>query len=368
MVDKNDILLDLYQDAKNLNSYGSIQGLLQSAKKFLPSIKREDIVNFLKTQKAYTLHRVTNKKILRRRVLAPKPGIIASCDLADLSSLSRYNKGYKYILVFVDVFSRFAQCIPLKRKDANSVHNALNKILNSGHFNNLKRLNTDEGREFYNEKVKKLLTSKDITLYSVSSREIKAAIAERFIRTLKGKLFRYMTHQNTKKYIHILPDIIKSYNLTQHRGLGGNHTPTEIHQLTNPDEIQLQFKRMYKIPSSSHKPIISSLSVGEYVRLSQIKPTFKKGYTIQNTLEIFKIIRVDTTQSPTIYFLEDLQGEPIKGIFYREELIPTTPPEIYQIDIIRSKIVSGRKKFLVKWRGYPDKFNSWIDESQISPA
>ena len=165
-----------------------------------------------------------------------------------------------------------------------------------------------------------------------------------------------------------MPDSIKSYNLTQHRVLGGNHTPTEIHQLTNPDEIQLQFKRMYKIPSSSHKPIISSLSVGEYVRLSQIKPIFKKGYTIQNALEIFKTIRVDTTQSPTIYFLEDLQGEPIKGIFYREGLIPTTPPEIYQIDIIRSKIVSGRKKFLVKWRGYLDKFNSWIYENQISPA
>ena len=94
---------------------------------------------------------------------------------------------------------------------------------------------------FTMKKVNKLLASKDITLYSVSSREIKAAIAERFIRTLKGKLFRYMTHQNTKKYIHILPDIIKSYNLTQHRGLGGNHTPTEIHRLTEPNEIQLQF-------------------------------------------------------------------------------------------------------------------------------
>ena len=139
MVNKNDILLDLYQEAKNPNSYGSIQDLLLNAKIFLPLIKREDIVKFLKTQKACTLHRVANKKFLRRRVLAPKPGIFASCDLADLSSLSRYNKGYKYILVFVDVFSIFARCIPLKRKDANSVHDALNKILNSGYFNNLKR-------------------------------------------------------------------------------------------------------------------------------------------------------------------------------------------------------------------------------------
>ena len=343
MVDKNNVLLNLYQDTEKPNNYGSIRGLLQNAKNTLPSINRKDVINFLKIQKAYTLHRITNKNFLRRRVIAPKPGIIASCDLADISSLSRYNNGYKYILVFVDVFSRFTQSIPLKRKNTNTVHDALKKILNSGYFNNLKWLNTDEGREFYNEKVK-LLSSKDINLYSISSREIKAAIAERFIRTLKGKLFRYMTHQTTKKYIHILLDVIKSYNLTQHRGLGGDHTPTEIHQLTDPEEIQCQFKEMYKIPSSTHKPLISTLPASEYIHLSQIKPTFKEGYTIQNTLEIFKIMCVDTTRSPTIYFLEDLQGEPIKVIFYREELIPTTPHEFYQIYIIRTKTIAGRKK------------------------
>ena len=70
---------------------------------------------------------------------------------------------------------------------------------------------------------------------------------------------------------------------------------------------------MYKAPSSSHKPFISTLPVGEYVRLNEIKPTFTKDYTLQNTLEIFKIVHVDTKQSPTIYHLEDLEGEPIKG-------------------------------------------------------
>ena len=366
MVDKqNEILLNIYKDTKNPSSYGSIKNLLHAAKKQIPTIKKDDIIQFLKSQKAYTLHKITQKNFLRRRILASKPGIIASCDLADLTSLAHYNNGYKYILCFIDVFSRFAQCIPLKRKDANSVHDALNKILKSGHFPKLNRLNTDEGKEFYNEKVKKLLDSKGITLYSVSSREIKAAIAERFIRTLKGKLFRYMTHQNTKKYINILPDIVNGYNITQHRGLGGDHTPSQIHQLTDPNEILVQFHRMYKIPSSSHKPIISNLPIGEYIRLNQIKPTFKKGYTIQNTLEIFKIKKIDTTQTPTTYYLEDLEGEPIKGVFYREELIPTTPPELYEIDIVQSKIVSGRKKYLVKWRGYPDKFNTWIDESQL---
>ena len=111
-------------------------------------------------------------------------------------------------------------------------------------------------------------------------------------------------------------DIANSYNHTQHRGLGGKHTPTEIHRLTDPDEIQNQFKTMYKTPSSKHKPITSTLSIGEYIRLTQIKPTFKKG-------------------------------EAIKGIFYREELVPTSPPETYQIDIIKSKMVAGKKKYLV---------------------
>ena len=89
------------------------------------------------------------------------------------------------------------------KERTNSVHDALNKILNSNYFNKLKRLNTDEGKEFYNQKVNKLLTSKGIILYSVSSREIKAAIAERFIRTLKGKLFRYMTPKYQEIYTYI---------------------------------------------------------------------------------------------------------------------------------------------------------------------
>ena len=363
---KNNVLLKLYQDSKQPNSYGSIQGLFQNSRNILPSITRRDVTEFLKSIKAYTLHKITNKKFPRRKVIASGPGVIAACDLADMSLLSRFNKGYKYILVFIDIFSRYAQCLPLKKKDGNTVCTALKKILNSGYFNNLKRLNTDEGREFYNKIVKQLLLSKDITLYSVSSREIKASIAERFIRTLKGKLYRYMTHKNTKKYIHILQDITNSYNHTVHTSLCKKHTPIQVHQLTDQNQIQNLFNRMYKNATPISNPVISSPAVGEYTRIAQTKPSFQRGYTVQNTVEIFKISHIDTSQSPTVYRIEDLQGEPIKGIFYREELIPTSPPEFFNIDILRTKTVRGRKKYYVKWRGYPDKFNSWVDESQLS--
>ena len=154
MSQKHKILLKLYQDTKQANCYGSVQSLLQNSRKILPTITRRDVTDFLKSIKAYTLHKITHKKFPRRKVIASGPGVIAACDLADMSLLSRFNKGYKYILVFIDVFSRYALCLPLKKKDGNTVCTALKKILNSGNFNNLIRLNTDEGREFYNKTVK----------------------------------------------------------------------------------------------------------------------------------------------------------------------------------------------------------------------
>ena len=196
---KKELLLNLYETIHLPHSFGGVDSLYKSAHKELSSITRKDVEKFLEEQTSYTLHKLTPKHFPRRKILSSKPGVIASCDLADVSSLSRENKGYKYILMFIDIFSRFAQAVPIKKKDGIAISNALEHILNSGYFNNLRRLNTDEGGEFYNKHVKNFLKEKGVTLYSVSSREIKAAIAERLIRTIKGKMYRYMSHYNTKK-------------------------------------------------------------------------------------------------------------------------------------------------------------------------
>ena len=369
MVDKQKILQSLYENVSSPHSFSGIQNLLKSARKENPSISRQDVVDFLQKIDAYILHKITRKKFLRRKILSPKPGIIASCDLADMSTLSKYNNGIKYILVFIDVFSRFAQAVGIKRKDGPSVCSALKSILESGYFDKLNRLNSDEGKEFYNKHVNQLLDSKGIVLYSVSSREIKASIAERVIRTIKGKLYRYMSHCNTRHYIDILDEVIDSYNHSSHSGLGNQQTPFHVHHITDPLKIEEQFYRMYKYPKHVAQSNSRVLTVGQHVRIADEKrnATFRRGYTIQNTIEIFRIRKIDQTQIPTIYFLEDLQGENIKGIFYRDELVPTNLPEIFHIDVIKSKSVAGRKKYFVRWRGYPDSFNSWIDEDQIQP-
>lgn len=367
MVTKQELLLRLYETSKTPHSFTGIRGLLRTAKKYDPTITKNDVVQFLQNQSSYTLHKITPKKFSRRKILAPKPGIIASCDLADMTQLSKYNGGYKYILIFIDVFSRFAQAVPVKQKEGKTIASALRTILESGYFDKLSRLNSDEGKEFYNQHVNRLLTSKDIILYSVSSREIKASIAERLIRTIKGKIYRYMSHNNTRKYIDILPDIIDSYNNSAHRSLGNEQTPSQVHFMSDPDAIERQFRQMYKYTPQVGKNVSSNLHVGQHVRISDEKRNhiFHRGYTVQNTIEIFRIAKVDTSQKPTVYLLDDLQGERIKGIFYREELTPTNLPEYFHIDVIKSKKVSGRKKYLVRWLGYPESFNSWIDQDQM---
>lgn len=369
MVDKEDALLRLYEGCKSPHSFGGVEGLLQTARKIDPTITKSNVQQFLEKQFSYTLHKNTRKRFLRRKILSPKPGVIASCDLADMSLLASSNDGNKYILIFIDVFSRFAQAQAIKRKDGKTVAAALKNILESGFFNKLRRLNSDEGKEFYNKKVSQLLSEKGIILYSTSSREIKASLAERLIRTIKGKIYRYMSHNNTRRYVNVLPDIIDSYNNSSHRSLGNQQTPFQVHQLTNPSIIKRQFDFMFKYNSHSQDYVSSILPVGRHVRIADEKRNsiFRRGYTVQNTIEIFRIKKIDKSQKPTVYYLEDLQGEDIKGIFYREELVPTQLPEFFHIDVIKSKTVSGRKKYLVRWRGYPDSFNSWIDQDQMIP-
>ena len=282
-----------------------------------------------------------------------------------MTQLSEWNDGVKFILVFIDSFSRFASITPLKSKSGEEVLSTLKKILKHKDFNGISRLNTDEGKEFYNKKVQAFLKSQQITLYSVSSREIKAAIAERFIRTLKGRLYRYMTHNNSARYIDVLPQIIHNYNHSYHRTI--KSTPHKVHHM-DKNQIRLQFKQMYIKEVKDKKVLIPSLNIGQTVRIADENrnKAFRRGYTIQNTWEIFKIAKIDNSQTPILYHLEDLNKEPITGIFHREELVPTDLPESYDIEIIKKKKVGKRLKYLVKWRGYPDQFNSWIDEADIT--
>ena len=213
---------------------------------------------------------------------------------------------------------------------------------------------SDKGTEFLNSTFQSMLKRRGIKFYTSENEDLKASVVERFNRTLKTKMYRYFTYKNTRRYVDVLDDMLHSYNNTYHRSIG--MTPAEV----NVDNEHIVRKRLYPIKSKSHK---WKYEVGDRVRIAMQKRPFRKGYLGDWSHEIFEIkSRLPTV--PVTYELVDLAGESIKGRFYNQELqkVAKSDDEHFDIDrILRTRKRSdGRIEYLVSWKGYPSKFNSWV--------
>ena len=215
----NTSLEKLYYDIKHPASYGGVAKLAK-ASNLSPTIVRK----WLMTQDAYTLHKPVRFKFRRRKVIAYGIGELMQCDLIDVSKLSKYNDGNKYILTAIDVFSKYAFAIPLRSKNAEAVVDGFKKLFEEIKFN-VVNLQTDEGKEFYNKKVQAYFKRLKIHHYSSYS-EHKASVVERFNRTLKTKLYRIFTHTNSYRYVDVLKSVLKSYNTSVHRTTG--YAPADV--------------------------------------------------------------------------------------------------------------------------------------------
>ena len=131
-----------------------------------------------------------------------------------MQSLSRKNKGIKYLLCAIDLYSKYAFVIPLKDKKGISIVNAFNKIIKQSE-RKPNKIWVDQGGEFYNNVFKKWLSDNDIIMYSTYN-EGKSVVAERFIRILKNKLYKHMTATDKIVYYDVLDDVVNKYNNTKH--------------------------------------------------------------------------------------------------------------------------------------------------------
>ena len=131
-----------------------------------------------------------------------------------MQSLSKYNKGNKYLLCAIDLFSKYAWVVPIKDKKGVSIVNAFKKIISEGRKQD--EILVDQGSEFYNNSFKDFLKINNIKMYSTYN-EGKSVVAERFIRTMKNKIFKYMTAISKNVYFDVLDDIVTKYNNTVHR-------------------------------------------------------------------------------------------------------------------------------------------------------
>ena len=286
---------------------------------------------------AEELHKPVRHKFPKRRIYVKGIDDIWAADLMDVSSLSKANKGIKFILAVIDIFSKYGWLLPLKNKKGETVANALKTIFKE---RKPEKLWVDRGGEFYNRNVKEL-----IDIYSTNNEE-KSAVVERWIRTMKEKMYKYFTANSTHVYTDILQDLVHEYNNTKHSSI--KMSPTEASKKINENIV---YSNLY--PVKITKPIKPKFAVGDKVRIVKKKNIFTKGFQPRWTEEIFTIKEVLYTNPPT-YEIQDFNNEVITGSFYEPEL-QKTKQEIYRIE----KVVKRRgNKLFVKWKGYPAEFNS----------
>lgn len=248
----------------------------------------------------------------------------------------------------------------MKNKKATSVVKAFKRIFD-GTSRRPIRVQADKGKEFVNNNLATFFRKHDI-IFNTTKNEVKCAIAERVIKTLKSRIFKYLYYKNSYRYIDALQTICYAYNNSYHRAI--KMTPSAVNS-TNILEV-------YKNLQSSDVKISNSkpkCKMGDYVRISKYKGVFDKGYYPEWSDEIFKIASVIESQ-PMVYKIVDLQDEDIDGRFYEQEIQKVFYDEnaVFAIEKIISQRVVGRsRQVLVKWRGYPPKFNSWVDESIVQP-
>ena len=251
---------------------------------------------------AEELHKPVIKKFKKRKVYLQFKDNIWGVDLAGMQSLSKKNKGIKYLLCAIDLYSKYAFIVPLKDKKGISTVNGFNKRIKQSH-RKPNKIWVDQGGEFYNHVSKKWLSDNDIIMYSTYN-EGKSVVAERFIRTLKNKLYKHMTATGKNVYYDVLDDVVNEYNNTKHNTIKMKPVDVEDNKRVYIDE---------------HNEKDGRFKVGGRVRISKFKNIFAKGYTPNWSKEIFIVDKINDT-IPYTYNLKDLNGEEIIGSFYDKEL------------------------------------------------
>ena len=199
------------------------------------------------------MHKPVIRKFNKRKVYSQFKDNIWGVDLADTQLLSKKNKGTKYLLCAIDLFSKYAFGAPLKDKKGINITNAFNKIIKQSN-GKPNKIWVDQGGEFYNHVFKRWLSNNDIIMYSTFN-EGKSVVVERFIKTLKNKLYKHMTATGKNVYYDVLDDVVDKYNNTQHNNIK-----------MKPKDVKNDNNRVY---IDEHNKKSTTFNVGDRVRISK---------------------------------------------------------------------------------------------------
>jgi len=250
-----------------------------------------------------------SSKIFQNEVFVNGIDKIWAADLVEMQAFSKFNRGVRYLLTVIDVFSKYGWMLPLKDKTGKSIADAFKIFKKSKR--KPEKLWADKGREFYNKHVKEL----GVELYSTENEE-KSSVVERWNRTMEEKMFKYFTANNTNKYIDVLDDFVERYNNTRHSSI--KMTPVETSKKENDVRV---YRNLYQ--EFERRPIHAKFKTGDKVQILKKKGLFEKGFTPNRTEEVFTVTKIQRT-NPVTYKITDYNGEEIQGTFYEQELQKTS--------------------------------------------
>jgi len=214
---------DIYHDEGSPAGFSTLRKLRaadvsESKKKGKPQ-SVDSTRAWLEEQDAYTLHRPARKRFAGNPYTVTNVGEVWECDLLDVKSYAKYNDNYRYILSAIDVFSKFLYLIPVKTKSGPAFTAAFRSIFDDKPKLHLPRpvwVGTDKGKEFFNKDFQDMLRDEGIQFQVCKNPDVKCAVVERVQRTIRDRLYKYLTYKNTFRYIDVLPKFVRAYNDTVH--------------------------------------------------------------------------------------------------------------------------------------------------------
>ena len=246
---------------------------------------------------------------------------IWSLDILDLKDYgTNNNRGFRYVLVIIDNFSKYGWTVPLKNKNAQSIKDSFENILiSSKRKPNL--IETDRGKEFYNNIFQDFLNKNNIKLYSRNT-SLGAVFAERFNRTIRDLLKKIVFEQGDAKWVDVLTTITKQYN-------------NRIHSSTKLSSKDASLKKnegfVYKNLLDKRKKVIPKFQINDLVRVADLKKTFSKGDTTHWSYKLYKITELINDTIPA-YKIDNLKER------YNESLLKKTDLTLKENNSVMKKL------------------------------
>ena len=307
--------------------------------------------NFTMEDFSEELNKPVINKFERKKIIVNHIDEIHSCDLVDMQKYSKVNRGYKYIFTNIDIFSKYAWSFPLKTKTIKDIKPCFQKI-----FKERKPLYiwSDQESSFFSKEMLKFFEDNNIKIYHTYS-NLKAVVIERFNRSLRELMMKEFVKNNNTVWYNILPELIKKYNNRYHYTI--KMKPIDVNK-TNEKHIK---NTVYNYDITNKKP---KFKINDIVRISLKRRELfdKRTGNIKWSEELFRIFKINKSNVIS-YQLKDMNDEIIKGIFYEKELQLTknTTGEYIIEKILKTK----DNQMYVKWRGYNNNFNSWVNKYDI---